>query len=299
MRISDLLFLCAAAALPLDAQVVAFSQGWPGVQVRFTSRLEPPPAKTTDPAILRELERELPGSAVALGERVHRIWQDAEQKVYGGYDLSVEKGGGAQTFQLRILPLSLAPKQISATETWTQHSLPKYPVIPEVRVGDTVAIDILANPTTGQKLVDYLTLERTAPAPPPRPHDFTLADAELSVNDPRLSVDGKPVDATAHFAGGVSGPTVWFYLRDHGRFMLSLFGKSDRRFREAGEVYDNILTFRDDAAEYRIECTSRIAPGPGHYNIYVFHNPAWWPMGEGANEPFILGSFPKAWLTGE
>lgn len=230
---------------------------------------------------------------------MHRNWEDSEQKVYLGYDLSIVPGSTPHTFQLHISPLSLTSKQMQRDwATWTQRSLTKYPVIPEVRVGDTVAIDILANPTTGQKMVDYLTLQHTGPPVPPSPHDFSLSDVGLIVSDPRLSVDGKPVEATAHFAGRISGPTVWFYLKGHGRFALSLFGQPDPRFREAGEVSDKILTFREDGSEYRIECSRRIAPTPGQFNIYVFHDRAWQPR-ERDKEQFILGSFPQERVTGK
>jgi hypothetical protein len=298
MRTSNLLFLCAAAALPLGAQVTALGQSCSGAQVRMISKLEPP-AKTTDPAIRSQLEREVHGNAVmGGGGRFHRVWQDAEQKVYQGYDLSLEKGSSAQTCLLRILPLSFTPQQISTIETWTLQPLPKYPVIPEVRVGDTVAIDILVNPATGQKLVDYLTLERAGPVAPPHPRDFTLADTDLSFYEPRLSIDGKLVQASVS-AGSISGPTFWFYLEGHGRYVISLFPKPELRFQQAGAVHEGVLTFRDGAEEYRIECERRIAPGEGHYNIYVRHDPAWRPEGSGPSEPFFIGSFPLDQLKGK
>ena len=76
-------------------------------------------------------------------------------------------------------------------------------MIPKVRVGDTVAIDLMVNSATGQKIVDYLTLRHTGTSAPVQPHDFSLADAELSVNEARVSINGKLVEATAHNAGGI------------------------------------------------------------------------------------------------
>ena len=45
--------------------------------------------------------------------------------------------------------------------SWTPIALLKYPLVPDVRAGDTVAIDLLENPTTGQKVVDYLVFKRS------------------------------------------------------------------------------------------------------------------------------------------
>jgi hypothetical protein len=301
MRASNLLLLCAAAALPLSAQVIASGEHWPGVQIHFDAKIEPPPSPTTDPAILRQLERDVHGGVIG-SHGVHRYWRDAEQKMYLGYDVSVEPGSRPQVFRIRIAPLTLSPGEMAESglpETWTRLSLPKYPVIPDVRVNDTVAIDLLANPLTGQKIVDYLTLQRIVPPTPPHPRDFTLSDAGLSVNDPRITIDGKLVEATAHVTGGISGPTVWFYLQGRGRFVLSLVRPPDTRFRRAGEVSDNTLTFRGDEGEYRIECSSRIAPSPGHFNLYVFHDSAWRPAGEDANASFLFGSFTQEGLKGK
>jgi hypothetical protein len=183
-------------------------------------------------------------------------------------------------------------------ETWTKLSLPKYPVIPELRVGDTLAIDLMENPKTGQKVVDYLTIQHTGlPAPGPA-RDFTLADVELSVNQPRLSVNGKLVDATAHTIGGISGAAVWLYLQGQGRFVLSLVPKQEFKLKRAGEVSGNVLTFRDGVDTLRMECSGQIAPSSGRYNIYVFHDRDWRPTGRDAGAPFILGSAALEALIG-
>jgi hypothetical protein len=295
MRASSLLLLCAAAALPLGAQTIASDASLLGIGIGFAAKLEPPPSPTTDPAVLRQLGRDIQGGAIG-GKGPHRFWKDAEQKTYLGYDLSIEPGNRRQVFQLRILPLTLTPKQMAEaglSEAWTRLSLPKYPVIPDVRVGDTVAIDVMANPATGQKIVDYVSLQHNRPMMGPAARDFTLADAGLSLNDPRLIVNGTAVAATAHFAGSVSGPTVWFYLQGHGRFVLSLVPIPDPRFRKIGEVYDYTLTFHDWDGGFRMECSGPIVPSSGYFNLYVYSDSEWRPTGRNANAPFLLGSLPR------
>jgi len=290
----------AVSALSASAQVIAKIASWPAIQVYFDAKIEPPPGPGTDPAVLRQLERGVVGGVI-VDAQVHRFWRDAEQKLYLGYDLSIEPGPNSGVFQVHISPLSLTSKQMAEQgfpETWTKLALPKYPVIPEVRVGDTLAIDLMENPKTGQKIVDYLTLQHTGPPAPGRARDFTLADVELSVNQPRLSVNGKLVDATAHTTGGISGAAVWLYLQGQGRFVLSLIPKQESKLKRAGEVSDNVLTFRDGADTFRMECSGRIAPSPGRYNIYGFHDRDWRPTERDADAPFILGSAPLEVLIG-
>ena len=298
----SLLFIAAVAALPAGAQVIATLGRWPGVQVYFNAKIEPPPGPGTDPAVLRQLLQDVHGGVI-VDDRVHRYWRDAEQKAYLGYDVSVEPGSKSGGFQAHILPLGLTPQQMAKygmPETWTRLSLPKYPVVPEVRIGDTVAIDLLVNPHTGQKLVDYLTIQRTGqPLAAERPRDFSLEDAAvLFLNDPRVSVNGALEGATAHFKGGISGSAVWFYLRGRGRFVLSLVAiPAIRLTTKAGEVTDNVLTFRDGPDSFRVSCSRRIAYGAGPFNIYVLHDPNWRPRPD-EDAPFILGSSRAELLAG-
>ncbi len=284
----------ALVALPCHAQVTASGANWGGIKVSFDARIEPSPNPATDPAVLRQLQHDIHGGVI-VDQLVHRYWQDPNQKTYLAYDLSVEPGPNPRFLEVRIAPLSLTPQQMvnhGFPQTWTRLSLPKYPVIPQVQVGDTVALDLMVNASTGQKLVDYLTLRRTGSTTPARPHDFSLADAGLYVNRPRITVNQRLVPATAHSDGGISGPIVWLYLQGVGRFVLSLLPKPEFGLRGTGEVSGNVLTFHDGADTYRIECSGQIAPGPGLYNIYVFHDRGWRPVGMDANEPFILGSAP-------
>jgi hypothetical protein len=295
MRISKLAaLLIAVSTWPARAQVSASTKSWPDIQVFFDARIEPLPAPGTDPAVLRQLQQDVHGGVI-VDERVHRYWQDAARKAYLAYDLSIGPGPDPRVVQMRISPLSLTPRQMAEhgfPESWTRLSLPKYPVIPKVRVGDTVAIDLMVNPATGQKIVDYLTPRHTGASPSVQPHDFSLADAELSVNEARVSINGKLLEATTHNAGGITGTPLWFYLPGQGRFILSLIPKPELKMARAGEVYGNVLTFRDGPDTFRIECSGQIAPGSGHYNIYAFHDPGWRPSGEDAREAFILGSAP-------
>ena len=125
------------------------------------------------------------------------------------YDLRAEPGADGNTIQIHIEPMKLSRPSLYTVESgWTLLELPKYPVIPTVKVGDTVALDLLVNPATGQKIVDYLTVARRADG---EAHDFTLADVEMTLNHPRVMVNGKLAESTltsrAEFRGRWCGFT--------------------------------------------------------------------------------------------
>ncbi len=175
--------LTAAAALP--AQVTFSHSDWPGVALQFDARLEPP-GRAADYGTI--------GSVMTGRDRQHRLISDPGQKRYFGYDFRVEARSGA--FQVRIEPLNLTPeelREVKVDPAWTKLSLPNYPVIPEAKAGDTIAIDVLVNPSTGHKIVDYISFLRRAPGEPAAPQDFSLADAALEVNAPKIRVNGRLV----------------------------------------------------------------------------------------------------------
>jgi hypothetical protein len=302
MRPSRLLvILIAAVVVGADAQVIATGTNWPGVQVSFDARLEPPPGPGTDAAVLRELKRDVPGGVI-VNDGVHRYWKDAEQKAYLGYDVTVASTSPG-LFQLRIAPLTLLARQMATAgiaETWTRLPLPQYPVISDLRAGDSVAIDLMVNPSTGQKLVDHLTIDATQPHAPPGAHDFPAP--ELFLNHPRVFVNGVLVPSTAGINAGIKGgplAPVWFYWQGgEGRLLFSLAPDMHSRLKKLGEVSGNVITIHDGADTIRIECSDPIAPGAGPYNLYVLHDRSWRPSTADANEPYMFGSAAMGSLLG-
>jgi hypothetical protein len=283
-----LMIALALAASSLQAQESSLTAGggpeWKGLDVRFLTKVEPPGSNA---------RAQLPGAVLAEGDGVaHHIINDDAHKRSFGYDLRLEPATDGLSAQVRIEPLN-APRY-SVQTGWTMMRLPKYPIISNVRLGDTVALDLLVNTATGQKIVDYRTLERADRPDPKRAHDFSLDDVMLSLDRPRVLVNGKPVESTGNFLGGTAAAVVWIYLRGHGRFILSLFPNENLGFQKNGLTGANALTFRDGASEFRLECSSSVAPGDGPYNLYIVHEPDWRPYS--AADPIEVGSADKAQL---
>ena len=280
--IQVLLLALAATALRGEGNSIRLDGGpsWKGLSIRFEPKLEPDPGGAS---------RDLGGTVIDKG--VHgdvgqRFIDDPAHKRTFGYDVELIPSNNALTAEIRIQPLHDA--QHAVENGWTQFGLPaklpKYPVITGLRVGDTVAIDLMVNPSTGQKIVDYLTLVREQAQPV---HDFSLADVELSLDRPRLLVNGKPLAEGPPDAA--SGPVIWIYVTARGRFSLSLLPNAKLGFQKNGTATGNILTFHDGAMEFRVECKSPVAPSPGPYNLYVLHETEWRPRNQGMQ--FTLAAF--------
>jgi len=261
------------------AQLTVSPASWKGMEIAFESKIEPSGTL-------------LPGGVVVLSGKVHHGITDNAHKREFGYDIALDPSPDGKTARIRI-ERSEAKGHDEAG--WTLLVLPKYPVIPDVKIGDTVALDLLINPATGQKIVDYLTLRRHGDLDlRPQPRDFQLTDVELSLLGPKIFVDGKPAGQLA--AGGVSGSVVWLYVVGHGRFVASLMPYEKLGFRKNGLVSENGLLFHDGMAEIRVECESRIAPTSGAFNLYLVHETEWRPerlggvtVGSADRPEFVIG----------
>ena len=283
------ILLVVAATAPAAAQVSVSMHS--GIEVQMTARIEPGSVRV--PSGVR---------AVHVG-RFHRVVLDRSQRRYFAYDVLVEPKNGSQAWQVRIEPFSLSATELAEMHvdpSWTYVPLLKYPLVPEVRAGDSVAIDLLENPATGQKVVDYFVFKRsnaTAVAEHSPLRDLSLADVQLRLDDFRISVNGTVVDASTRVGGSISGAALWFYLPERGRFVMSLLPNPKLGFQRAGEVTNALLSFTEGSDRYDIQSTCRIVPAGGRFNLYVLHDPEWRPMGNESNSPIIVGAADRAeWL---
>jgi hypothetical protein len=252
---------------------------WKGLSIRFSPRVEPDTSGASN---------ELGGTVIDLRGRVigQRFIDDPAHKRSFGYDVRLEPSANGNSAQIRIEPLHAAEHAVQSG--WTRYGLPaglpKYPVIPDLKVGDTVVLDLLFNPATGQKIVDYLTLVRSGGPATEVAHDFSLADVQLSLNLP-------------HFTG-TSAAFVWVYLKGHGRFILSLFPNEKFGFQKNGIVQANTVTLHDGSTVLRLNCDGPVAPGQGPYNLYVVHEPSWRPSSQ--SDSIQVGSADDAaWIVGK
>jgi hypothetical protein len=273
--------MAIAGAAFAQEGLTASAVSWNGLEVRFVSKIEPPGAVS-------------PGGVVVESGRVHRIIRDRAHKQVFGYDVELDPGGDGKTARLRIEPFRPVDSRVTFEPGYTILGLPRYPAVPNLKLGDTVALDVLANASTGQRVVDYLTLRARGLIPAGKEaRDLSLSDVELAVMDPHVSINQDPEPP---FDGGFSGAVMWLYLPGRGRFVLSLTPHKEFGFVKNGSVSGSAMVFRAGTEEVRIQCSGRIAPASGIYNLYVAQEPDWRPsspgypiMGSADKPEYILG----------
>jgi hypothetical protein len=283
-QISIVLFLQAVSMA--GAQLMSGSITLGGVHVTYKSRLEP-----DTPGVVRSGSGTLTENSVAK-----RHFCDFEDRKCFGYDLRAEMLEGG-SYRLTFSPLTISPEKMAEifkeVKDWTIVPFAQKTVIETVRGGETVALDLFVNPSTGQKIVDYLTVqnrndrELTATG---NTRDFTLDDIWLELSGPRLTINGKAFEATQHMDSTISGPSMWVYIARRGRFLFSLVPHSELGFQKAGEIRGSTMKWRWLDDEFLIDTERRIAPGDAAFNLYVFHDPAFRIKG---NDDFVMGSGGK------
>jgi hypothetical protein len=226
---------------------------------------------------------------------IHRIMLDRSGRTYFGYDVLVDVLPEANTYKVTFKPLVMTSSlaggwSMDRWSEWIPLSAPRFPPPQNVRVGEILELTLLTNSGTGQRIVDYISVQDSQQQPTFRsfaieerdfsyatgtPRDITAGDVELRIRSPRVSINGKLDPSSTTRLDEAAGTFVWIYIQGHGRFIMSLL--SHPGFSKTGEIRGTSLTFKDGSDTYSINAASRIAPGQSAFNLYVLHQPEWRP----------------------
>ena len=124
-----------------------------GVSVALETRLEPGAPEISKHG----------GGTLTEDNIIKRHICNFDNETYFGYDLTLERLANGK-IRFRFSRLTMTPKQItrlfSQVRRWKPLTLPKdTPATLDVRPGETVALDLFVNPSTGQKVTEYLTVK--------------------------------------------------------------------------------------------------------------------------------------------
>ncbi len=170
------LILLAGCAMAASSEPGTFSDGThsaAGWTLHYTAVARPPLPAGQHVRIQTDATHTKSGMAPVV---FHRFFTDPVTKTYFGYDLVVEPFGQTGNASVRFQPLSLHAGQLPAqyaSSDFKAVGLPRFPV-ESFKTGQIIAVDVLQNPATGQKVVDYVQVARetqsgsTAAAAPDR-----------------------------------------------------------------------------------------------------------------------------------
>jgi hypothetical protein len=285
--------------------------------LRANFRTDPPLA-----AFPRGLNFSYRGRSSSGESDFSRALIDTSNHVYFGYELILQQQQPG-TYLATFGTLGLSPMEAAANtgSNWTEWSM-RDVALPDPRVvhdGDVISIELMIDAATSNKLIDDIKVQpfsqplgRGGPVSPPpnlntpdfgdRPiptvagnvRDFSGVNAELELAQPpyppRVTLNGILQETISRTSTAVHGSLVWFYLPDHGRYVLSLAPHPDLDFKPAGEVRGGVITFTVDGDSIKLESPNPMASGDAPYHLYVLHDPDWEPTAQKQKGQFAAGS---------
>jgi hypothetical protein len=285
------------------------------VPPRFDAEVDPP-----SPPLRFEQNSSITGGAFLMfsrGMMVHRFFRDSSKHVFLGYDLLIEPQRQLDAYRVTFGELGMGPFDMFRGERpepfdpseWKKMPIPGYPAPRSVYSGNTISVDLGTIPGTGQKLIDYVTIQpqkapwtfnhggpirgplSTVPPVEGIAREYSAEDAEIELVQPRVSVDGASQDTTtARATESASGALVWFYLPNRGRYVLSLAPRPELGFVKAGEVRGGSITFTLEGEKFALDSSTPFATGPAAYILYVLRDAEWEPTAQAQRGHFQTGS---------
>ncbi len=272
------------------------------------------------PALPANLHASYRGRSASGISFFDRVVTDTSNHSYFGYEVTLEEqqpGTYLATFgKPGLTPMEAAVSNGSNAKDWHMLEI----TLPQPRTvhdGDLISIELASDPATGDKLFDDILIQlqpyavrpsmgivrapilsplrtqpdgRTVPTVEGSARDFSAADAEMQIRQPRITLNGMPQSTGIGSPAGAQGTLIWFYLPGRGRYVLSLAPHPELDFRKSGEVRGGSIKFTIGDDTITLECFNDIAPGHAPYNLYVLLDPLWEPTARAQKGQFAIGS---------
>lgn len=169
------------------------------------------------------------GPGAGKQDMVNRVVIDADNNGLFAYNLEASRGASPDTVMIRIDPLH--PVTEAGMLKW-QTTNPRAPhfsgahiptvaavrEFPNVKIGEVVTLDILVNPSTGEKIYDVL-LPLLGPSGRPLTVTNGPAREEISLRDITVKVNKRTVPASASW---MVGQAMRIDIPGHGAYVVAV-----------------------------------------------------------------------------
>jgi hypothetical protein len=209
-------------------------------------------------------------------DRVFRLVGDRDNNLIFGYFLEAYRNTQTDTTVIRILPLDQkaaagmlhVPHPTFNSATGQIPTVSSIHEIQPVQVGQAVTLDILQNPTTGEKIFDVL---RPVAGPSQCPTSMCVTalpqPAQLSLKEIALRVNGRAVSAPASW---VIGAAARIDIPGHGAYVIAADDPKKAHFYQTVRADGKSLTWSIDGDQLQI--VSKTDVGASGV-IWVYHDP--------------------------
>lgn len=235
--------------------------------------------ETTGPTHPSSSSQDIPRGVIGITyDKPFRLVTDKDQNALFGYYLDGRRSNGGDAEFIRISPVdpSTAKEMGGRLVKMPSGPLPTVDTVrefPAVRIGQVVTLDILFNPSTGEKIYEVIR-PLTEPAPAmagnrPLVTGGGIGD-QLSLKEIELRVNGKHVDAPASW---MIGGAARIDVPGHGMFIVSAVDPKNPLFFAAAQVNREMLSWNLDGDRVEITSKTNILGWSATGLIWAYHDP--------------------------
>ncbi|HEV2687036.1 MAG TPA: hypothetical protein VGV35_00740 [Bryobacteraceae bacterium] len=223
------------------------------------------------------------GPGVGLQDLVNRAVMDGANNILFVYNLEASRGASPDTVMIRIQPISAATEAgmlKDAARRGRRFSGAHLPTVAKVhefaavKIGEAVTLDILSNPSTGEKIFDVIR----PIAVPPAPMSVTASSARetISFKEIAIRVNGRAMPAPASF---LIGTAVRVDIPGHGAYVVAAYDPHETSHGFAAIAQADGKTLSWTMGHDRVEITSgtNVLTRSGKGVLWVYHDPHYQP----------------------
>jgi hypothetical protein len=224
------------------------------------------------------------GAVLVNDQGVHRVVSDKDGDTLYAYGVEAWTGPQPGTVTIRIKPLDaetgarLRSRGSGKDTSGPISTLGGVREFPGVRKGQAVRLEILYNPSTGEKVYDILRPSTDVRPNPRAVSDSVPAVEELSFREIALVVNGEKTTAPA---GWLTGAVARLYLPGRGAYFLSTYQpKTAQVFRQMVYADRHNLEFAIDGDFIRIASNGNVLTQSESGILWVYHDPKYQPQSQ-------------------
>ena len=188
------------------------------------------------------------GEVSSEGRIWHRVVTDKQGSVIFAYDLNGSLGSMPETFHIRISPTAGPAPTVSGVRDFMH-----------VKVSESVKIDILYNPATGERIYDVLQ------------PSFALSAAgdAFRLEDFQIEIDGQTF--SNHDGAILTGAAARIYVQGHGAYFLSLSPAPG--FHQAAHVQHDRIRYELNHQKVEIRSPHHLLTKSEYRVVWIYHDP--------------------------
>ncbi len=207
---------------------------------------------------------------------VFREVVDRANNVLFAYKLEASKGASPGVVKIRIEPLTAEmEKSIGKSAGTRTPTVAATREFPDVAIGQAVALDILYNPSTGEKVYDVL---RPIPGSSSVMSVDTLPATEtIALNRVALRVNGRTVAAPASLTVGAA---IRIDIPHHGTYVIAAsepHETSNHSFAPIAHADGKTLSWTTGGDHFEITSEANVLTQAEKGALWVFHDPRFHP----------------------